>query len=165
MKKSILTLIIAFVAAFTTMAQMASPAATAEGTIDGVKIKIAYSQPSARGRKMIGGVDPYGKVWRTGANETTSIEFSAPVKIEGKSVAAGKYALFTIPGENEWVIIINTGYGKMGAYDYKESEDVIRATVKPTKTSAFVETFNIAVEKTQIVMKWENVQVAVKVSK
>ncbi len=89
MKRSLLTLIVAFVAAYSAAAQVASPPATAEGTIDGVKIKIAYSQPSARGRKMVGGVDPYGKVWRTGANETTSIEFSAPVKIEGKSVAAG----------------------------------------------------------------------------
>ncbi len=63
------------------------------------------------------------------------------------------------------MIIINTGYGKMGAYEYKESEDVIRATVKPTKAPAFIETFNIAVEKTQVVMKWENYQVAFKVSK
>lgn len=164
MKKSINILFLLLATGVTALAQKPSPAATAEGTIDGVKVKIDYSQPSARGRKMVGGVDPYGKVWRTGANETTTIEFSAPVKIEGKDVPAGKYALFTIPGENEWVIIINKGI-KWGAYTYKEEEDVIRATVKPSKASAFVETFNIAVEKDQVAMKWENWQVAFKVKK
>jgi len=144
--------------------KMASPPATAEGIIHGVKVKIEYHKPSARGRKMLGGHDPYDKVWRTGANETTSIEFSGPVKVEGKDVAKGKYALFTIPGENEWTIIINKTI-KWGAFDYKESEDVARATVQATKPDSFVETFNIAIVKDQIVLKWENTQVAFKISK
>ena len=143
---------------------MLSPPATAEGTIDGVKIKIEYHQPSARGRKIIGGLVPYGEVWRTGANETTSIEIVGPAKIEGKELAKGKYALFTIPGENEWVIIINKTI-KWGHYDYKENEDLLRVKVKPAKTESFVETFNIGIDQDQVVLKWENTQVAFKISK
>lgn len=139
-----------------------SPPASAEGTIDGVKIKVDYSAPSAKGRKMLGGIEPYGKVWRTGANETTSIEFSAPVKIEGKDVPKGKYGLYTLPGENEWVIIINKDI-KWGAFDYTDKADVIRVTVKPSKTDSFVETFAIGVDKDQVTIKWENTMVAFKV--
>ncbi|MBY0433198.1 MAG: DUF2911 domain-containing protein [Cyclobacteriaceae bacterium] len=142
--------------------KMPSPPAKAEGTIGAAKITIDYHQPSARGRKMLGGINPYGEVWRTGANATTSFDVSAPVKIEGKDLAAGKYGLYTIPGENEWTIIINKGI-KWGAYDYKQADDVLRVTVKPAKTDSFVETFNIAVEKDQVVLKWENTMVAFKV--
>jgi len=169
MKRSITVFLLLFVAVFASVAQedkskRPSPPASAEGTIDGVKVKVDYSAPSAKGRKMLGGIEAYGKVWRTGANETTTIEFSAPVKVEGKDVPAGKYGLFTIPGENEWVIIINKGI-KWGAYTYKQEEDVIRATVKPSKTTSFVETFNIAVEKNAVTMKWENTQVSFSVKK
>ncbi len=158
--------LLVFATAFGVMAQEkpSSPPAKAEGTIDGVKVTVDYHQPSARGRKIMGGLVPFGEVWRTGANATTSIEFSAPVKIEGKELAAGKYGLFTIPGENEWVIIFNKTI-KWGAYTYKQDEDVLRVSVKPGKTSGFVETFSIAVEKNSVVLKWENTQVAFKVSK
>jgi hypothetical protein len=113
---------------------------------------------------MVGGKDPYGQVWRTGANETTTIEFSGPVKIEGKDVPKGKYALFSIPGETDWVIILNSGI-KWGAFDYKESEDVVRVNVKAEKASTFVETLNIAVEKNDVAITWENFRVAFKVTK
>ena len=139
-----------------------SPPALAEGTIDGVKVKVDYSAPSAKGRKMLGGIEAYGKVWRTGANEATVFETDKPIKIEGQSLAAGKYELFTIPGESEWVIIFQK-YGKQwGAYSYKDSNDVLRIKVKPGKTDAFVETFNISVGKDQVVLKWENTAVAFK---
>jgi len=142
----------------------ASPPAKAEGTIDGVKVTIDYSQPSAKGRKIMGELVPYGKVWRTGANATTSIEFGGDVKIEGKAVPKGKYGLFTIPGENEWTIIINkqaTG----SPFDYSDKQDVVRVNVKPGKTASFVETFTIAVEKNNVVLSWENTSVSAKVSK
>jgi hypothetical protein len=96
-----------------------SPKATVEGKIGAAKVTIVYSQPSARGRKMLGGKDPYGKVWRTGANEATTIEFDKAVKIEGKDVPAGKYALFTIPNEKEWTIILNKEANQMGAFNYR----------------------------------------------
>jgi len=141
-----------------------SPPAVAEGIIDGIKVKIDYSAPSAKGRKMLGGHEKYGDVWRTGANETTSIEIDKDAKIEGVALPKGKYALFTIPGENEWVIIINKTM-KWGHYSYDQKDDVLRVKVKPGKTPAFVETFNIAVEKDQVVLKWENTSVPFKITK
>ncbi len=139
-----------------------SPAAKAEGKIGAANITINYSAPSVRGRKIFGDLEQYGKVWRTGANGSTSIEFSAPVKIEGKDLAAGKYALFSIPGENEWTIIFNKTI-KWGAFSYKQGEDVLRVTVKPAKTAALVETLQIAIEGEQVVIQWENTKVAFKV--
>jgi hypothetical protein len=165
MRKVMLFVALVSLVAFVSKAQEkpASPPATAEGTIDGAKITINYSAPSARGRKMIGEKDPYGKVWRTGANKATTFEVSKNVKIEGKDLPAGKYALFTIPGETEWVIIFSKNPNQSGAFDYNEKEDALRVTVKSTKTTQFVETFNIAVEKDKVTMKWENFAVSFKV--
>lgn len=140
-----------------------SPQATVEGKIGAANVKIVYCQPSARGRKMLGGKEPYGQVWRTGANEATTIEFDKPVKIEGKDVPAGKYSLFTIPGETEWTIILNKEPKQWGAYKYNEKDDLMRVKVKPTKTESFVETFNIALGKDEVQLKWENTAVAFKV--
>jgi len=137
-----------------------SPPAKAEGLSDGVKVVIDYSKPSAKGRKMLGGKEPFGKVWRTGANEATTFEVDKNVKIEGKELPKGKYSLFTIPGETEWTIIFNKTVEQMGAYDYKEAEDALRVTVKSGKTDKFVETFNISVEGNRVVLRWENTQVA-----
>lgn len=137
----------------------ASPRSKSEGTIDGVHINIDYHRPSARGRKIMGGLVPYGKVWRTGANKTTSIKLSAPVKIEDKEVPKGKYALFTIPGETEWIIIINKQI-KWGAYSYDEKYDVARVSVKPVATDPFVETFTITQANNQVILWWENTKVA-----
>jgi hypothetical protein len=141
----------------------ASPKAEANGTVGPAKVNIVYCQPSARGRKIMGGLVPYGEVWRTGANEATTIEFDKAVKIEGKDLPAGKYALFTIPGENEWTIIFNKGTKQWGAYNYKKDEDVLRVNVKPAKSSKFVETFTITPEKDQVKLEWENTAVAFKV--
>ncbi|MFM8347146.1 MAG: DUF2911 domain-containing protein [Bacteroidota bacterium] len=142
----------------------ASPPAKAEGTIDGVKVMVMYSQPSARGRKIMGELVPYKKVWRTGANATTSIVFTGDVMIGDKKVSQGKYGLYTIPGETEWTIMINKAI-KWGADDYNQSEDVARVTVPVSKTAAFVEAFTISIENNQVVLKWENTQVSFKVTK
>jgi len=169
MKKqfSLSLLLIAFFCSITLMAQekedkskRPSPPAKAEGVADGAKIAIDYSKPSAKGRKMLGGNEPFGKVWRTGANEATTFEVDKNVKIEGKELAKGKYALFTIPGESEWTIIFNKTANQWGAYDYKEADDALRVTVKPGKTDKFVETFSISVEGNKVVLRWENTQVA-----
>ena len=141
----------------------ASPKETVSETVGGAKTTIVYCKPSARGRKIMGGLVPYGQVWRTGANEATTITFDKPVKIEGKELAAGTYGLFTIPGENEWTIIFNKESQQWGAYNYKESEDALRVKVKPSKTDSFVETFTIIPEKNQVSLKWENTAVAFQV--
>jgi hypothetical protein len=142
-----------------------SPKETVKGTIDGANVEIVYCRPSARGRKMLGEKEPYGKVWRTGANAATTITFDKAVTIEGKALEAGTYALFTIPNENEWVIIFNKKTDQWGAYDYDKhkDKDALRVTVKPGKTKEFVETFTIAVDKDQVGLQWENTAVAFKV--
>jgi hypothetical protein len=140
-----------------------SPKETLTATVGGAKTTIVYCRPSSRGRKMIGGNEPYGTVWRTGANEATTIEFSKNVKIEGKELPAGKYALFTIPNEKEWTIIFNKENDQWGAYNYRESKDALRVKVKAAKPTEFVETFTISPETDKIILKWENTQVEFKV--
>lgn len=144
-------------------AKRTSPKAEASGTVGGAKVNIVYCRPSADKRQIMGGLVPYGEVWRTGANRATTIEFDKPVKIEGKALAAGKYALFTIPNENEWIIILNEDFNQQGAYNYDQKKDVLRVTVKPKKTDQFVETFTITTEKDMVNMQWENTAVGFKV--
>jgi Protein of unknown function (DUF2911) len=164
-KKTGSIFLILFLLSLTSFAQkMASPPAKAEGTIDGVGVKIDYHQPAAKGRKIMGSLVPFGEVWRTGANGTTTIEFAVDAKVEGKAVAKGKYGLYTIPGETEWTIIINKGI-KWGAYDYTDKDDVIRVKVKAAKAAAFVESFTIAIDGSNIVLSWENTSVSFKVAK
>lgn len=160
MKKTIkfYFLAIAVLVSFVTMAQK-SPPATVEGKGGAASLTIKYSQPSAKGRKIMGDLVPFDKVWRTGADNSTSIIISAPVKVEGKDLAAGTYAIFTIPGEKEWTIIFNKTIA-WGHYSYKEADDVLRVKVKSTKTDSFVETFNISIANDQVILKWENTQVA-----
>ncbi|MDL5047996.1 DUF2911 domain-containing protein [Oscillatoria amoena NRMC-F 0135] len=170
MKKTILLTV--FMAALTVVAfsqdksKRPSPPAVAEGTIDGVKIKVDYSQPAAKGRKVMGGLVPYGEVWRTGANEATVIEFDKDVKIEGQALAAGKYTLFTIPGESEWTVIFNKKIGQWGSYDYNKNkdQDALQVKVKSGKAD-MTESFTISVGKDVVTMKWENTSVSFKVSK
>jgi hypothetical protein len=140
-----------------------SPKETVKGKAGAADVEIVYSRPSSRGRTMIGGNEPYGEVWRTGANEATTIQFDKAVKIEGKDLAAGKYALFTIPGEKEWTIIFNKDHKQWGAYNYKKEDDVLRVTVPARKPKSFVETFTISVDNNEITLAWENSEVSFKV--
>jgi hypothetical protein len=147
---------------FAAMAQekALSPLETVNAKIDGVQTTIVYCRPSARGRTMIGGNEPFGEVWRTGANAATTITFDKNVKIEGKDLPAGKYSLFTIPEKNEWTIIFNSVHTQWGAYDYDKSKDVLRVTAKVEKPKAFVETFTISTDNNKVTLAWENYQVA-----
>lgn len=112
----------------------ASPPAKVEQKVGDATIVIDYSQPSMKGREIYGGLVPYGKVWRTGANEATTFETDKDIMIEGKKLPAGKYALLTIPGEDEWTIIFNEKHEQWGAYDYDKSKDVLRVKAKPVET-------------------------------
>ena len=108
-----------------------SPTATFSQKVGLTEVSINYSRPSKKGRAVFGDLIPYGKLWRTGANNATKFTFSDDVKIDGKDLPAGTYALFTIPGDNEWTIIFNKNFNQGGTADYKESEDALRVTVKP----------------------------------
>ena len=107
------------------------------------KITVKYSRPDLKGRKVFGEMEPYGTVWRTGANGATTINFTEDVKIEGQAVPAGEYAVFTIPGKDEWTVILNKNTKQWGAYDYKDSEDFLRVKVKPVVLKDKAETFTI----------------------
>ncbi len=121
----------------------ASPACTLKQRVGTTDIEIVYSRPSAKGRQIFGNVVPFGAVWRTGANNATKITFSMAVKLNGAEIAAGSYALYTIPGENEWTIIINKGVGKSGT-QYDEKDDVVRFKTAPVKLpDTAIETFTI----------------------
>ncbi len=122
----------------------ASPACTLKQRVGLTDIEIVYSRPGVKGRTIFGGIVPYGQVWRTGANQATKITFSTPVKMEGHEIPAGTYALFTIPGENEWTIIISKNTNQWGAFQYNEKDDFVRVKVTPaTLTDTSVETFVI----------------------
>ena len=144
--------------------QRQSPPAQASETIgSGAVITIDYSQPSVKGRKIGSEIAPYGKVWRTGANEATVFEISKDVKVEGKTLAAGKYGLYSVPGEKEWVIIFNKTWKQWGT-QYTEADDALRLTVKADNTSSFTEKLTFAVAKNgKVSLMWGDVQVDFKV--
>lgn len=131
-----------------------SPAAQVTASINGNTLTIDYHQPSVKGREIWGGLVPYGKVWRAGANETTSFSLSADAKINDKWVAAGKYAFFVIPNEKEWTIILNKTI-KWGAFSYKQEEDVLRFSVPVEQLEESTEklTYSIS-EKGQVSLRW-----------
>lgn len=142
-----------------------SPPAVEKETINGgTTVTIDYSQPSVKGREIGKDIAPYGQVWRTGANEPTTIEVSKDVKIEGQALPAGKYSLWTIPGADEWVVIINkktTGWGTQ----YDESQDLLRVKVKPGKSKSFTEKMTFDVSKSgQVSLLWGNEKVDFKLN-
>jgi len=142
----------------TDKAQRPSPSAQAKAMVNGKTITIDYSQPAVKGRKIWGELVPYGQVWRTGANETTAFEVSDAVMVEGKKLAKGRYALFTIPGEKEWTIVFNKTIA-WGEYSYKEAEDVLRVKVPSKASAALNERFTINISDQGVVsLLWENLQ-------
>lgn len=125
-------------------------------------ITINYSAPSKRGRAVMGSLVPYGKVWRTGANAATMLTTNTDLMIGSLHVPAGKYTLFTIPGEKEWTLIVNKQTGQWGtSYDAKQDLGRVKMTVKRLKTA--VEQFAIAIDPKTLTLSWENVQASVPV--
>jgi Protein of unknown function (DUF2911) len=121
----------------------ASPACTLKQRVGLTDIEIVYSRPGVKNRTIFGGIVPYGQVWRTGANSATKVTFSTPVKLNGTEIPAGTYALFTIPGEDEWTIIINKGASQWGAFQYDEKADLARFKVTPMQLAEQIETFTV----------------------
>lgn len=130
------------------------------------KITITYSRPNVKGRKIFGGINPYGQVWRTGANSATTITFSEKVVVEGNKVPAGTYALFSIPEENSWTIILNKTAKQWGAYSYKQADDLLRFKVKPIEVKEKRETFtmqfaNSTTKTTDLYIVWDHTAVPI----
>ena len=169
--KHILTGISVMALALTSLAQQdkskrPSPPGTAQVTLGGKKITIEYSRPFLKGRKAVGGeLVPYGKVWRTGANEATSLTTEIDLNIGGANVPAGKYTLYTLPAEDGWKLIISKQTGQWGTV-YDEKQDLVRIDMKTTQLSAPVEQFTILLEPVnpalaQLSLEWETTQVSV----
>jgi hypothetical protein len=136
-----------------------SPPATATVTLNGKEVSIAYSRPSIRGRKIIGGLVPYGEVWRTGANEATTLKTDVNLLMGGVKVPAGTYTLYSLPTESGWKLIVNKQTGQWGT-EYDASKDLARIDLVKSTLSAPVETFTIAFDKksaasAELVLTWE----------
>jgi Protein of unknown function (DUF2911) len=146
--------------------QRPSPPANAECKFpDGKTIKVDYSSPRMRGRKIFGGLEPYGKVWRTGANEATSFVTDADLTVSGKEVPAGSYTIFTIPNPDKWTLIINKKTGEWGIPYKYEADELARLDMQVSKTPAPVENFTIAFDQMgdacNMRLDWENTRSAV----
>ena len=133
------------------------------------KITLTYSRPNVKGRKMLGGMEPYGKVWHTGANAATVIKFTDDVTLEGHKVAAGEYGLFSIPNADQWTIILSKTPNQWGAYSYKEADDYLRFDVKPKKLADKVETFtmqfaNVYPTTAELHLMWEHTALAIHIT-
>ena len=132
-------------------------------------VRIDYSRPSMRGRVIFGDLVPFNELWRTGANECTTISFSENVFIDEKKVPAGKYSLFTIPSEKRWTIILNRDYNLWGTNGYNSQKDLIRFDVVPELVAEHVETFtiipgDITYATTKLIIEWENTRVSFLIS-
>ncbi len=132
-------------------------------------VRVIYSRPQKKDRDIFGSKVPYGKVWRTGANEAAEIKFYKSVTIGGKKLKAGTYSLFTIPGEKEWTVIINSDLDYWGAYSYKQENDLLRTTVKSKKLEGAVEAFTIQFagdggNKAVMKLAWDHTLVEVPIS-
>jgi len=131
-------------------------------------ISINYSRPLVNKRQIWGKLVPYGQVWRAGANENTTIEFTDPVTVEGKQLAKGVYGLHMIPGENDWTVIFSKTATAWGSFSYKEDEDALRVSVKP-QSSEFHEALaydfdEVTPDSTLVSMRWEKVAVPFRIS-
>jgi hypothetical protein len=145
-----------------------SPACTLKQHVGLTDIEIDYSRPGVKGRDIFGGLIPYGKVWRTGANQATKIIFSTPVKLNGTEIPAGTYAFLTIPDKDQWTIIINKGAEQWGAYKYDEKADVARIKATPVKINRSIETFVINIDdikddSASMNLLWDKTKVPIKV--
>ena len=118
-------------------------------------VRVTYGRPQMKGRVVFGELVPYGKVWRTGANEASEFNVYEDITIGGKSLKAGTYALFSIPGENEWTIIFNSDLDHWGAYSYNEAYDVLRVSAAVSHNTESVEAFSIQFDDHTMRMAWD----------
>ena len=145
-----------------------SPPQTSTGKVGGATVTINYSSPSVKGRKIFGDLVPYDKVWRAGANEATIFETDKAIKVEGKSLPAGKYSLYALPGEKEWTFYFNSEVGQWGIKRTGEttkdaSKDVLSVKAKPAKSASLTEKLAYEVTPKGFVLRWENIEIPVSI--
>ena len=141
------------------------PASTQCKFPNGQTIIVDYSSPRAKGRKIFGGLVPYGEVWRTGANEATTFATTTNLSVEGKDIPPGDYTIFTVPEQSKWTLIINKHTGEWGIPYHYESEELARVPMQASTTSAPVENFTISFDQSgggcTLQVSWENTQASV----
>ncbi len=146
-----------------------SPTQTIKQDFGLSSIELSYSRPGKKGRKIFGDLVPYGKVWRTGANDATTLSFGEEVMIGGTKIPPGKYGLLTIPGKDNWTLIISKQTDVTSPNDYKQESDIVRVTAKPTSMDETVETFtmqfaNLKPGTCDLLVRWDNTTVALPIS-
>jgi tetratricopeptide (TPR) repeat protein len=170
--KAIKCLLAAALIAIPASAQLKLPAvsqhAVVSQTIGLTDITITYSRPGVKGRQIFGGLVPYGKVWRTGANQATQFAVTTDVDIEGKKLPAGTYSLHTIPGPDHWTVIFNKDAGQWGSFNYDEAKDALRVTVKPEKAAHSAEWLEfhfpkISTDSATLMIRWADVALPIKI--
>ena len=165
-----LGLMAALGSAQTKKAARPSPAAKASCALaDGKTITVDYSSPRAKGRKIYGGLVPYGEVWRTGANEATAFVTTADVMVGGTHVPAGSYTIFTIPNKDKWTLVISKKTGEWGTNYPGPENDLARIEMKASALPAAAENFTIAFDKTSggctLRIDWETTRASVEIGK
>ena len=143
-----------------------SPTAIVTMQYEDSYLKITYCQPHKRDRAIFGELVPFGQVWRTGANEATEITITGDILVGKDTLKAGTYSIFTIPEEDNWIVIFNNELGQWGSYNYLESSDVLRIRVPVQQLNhvtweAFTITFEQANDKADMVMLWDKTKVAI----
>ena len=167
-RSALLVALVTITLASVACAQKPSPPGEASVAFaDGKTITIQYSRPSMRGREIFGGLVPYDKVWRTGANAATSLKTDVDLNIGGANVPAGSYTLYTLPGANAWKLIINKQTGQWGT-EYNQSQDLARVDMKVAQRSAPLEQFTISFDKSgadsaTLKLEWANTVASVDV--
>ena len=161
--KSLLFFAAAFAATLSVSAQPSHPNSPHD-TVETKDIKVTYGRPYKKDRVIFGGLEKYGKVWRTGADEATAITFKKDGKFGDQKVKAGTYTLFTIPNENEWTIILNSQLGQWGAFSYEKNKDkdVLKFNVPVKKLDQPVEQNTIRLIKDKsMIIEWDQTQVVI----
>ncbi|HMW66345.1 MAG TPA: DUF2911 domain-containing protein [Chitinophagaceae bacterium] len=146
-----------------------SPTQTVKQNFGLSSIELSYSRPGVKGRKIFGDLVPYGNVWRTGANQATTLTFGDEVTIGGVKIKAGKYGLLTIPEKKSWTIIISKQTGVTSPADYKQDQDVVRVDAKTNATGDAIETFtiefaNVKPNTCDLEIKWDKTSVSLPIS-
>lgn len=153
-------------------ARLSPTAITATKLGDGTYVKVVYSAPRRRDpetgepRQIFGGLVPYGQVWRLGANEATEITTTGDISLAGNKIPAGTYALFAVPGEDKWTIVVNKDLGQWGAYSYNEKQDLLRFDVPASRSEDTYEAFTMAFDENgqHLNIMWDQTKVAIPVA-
>ena len=147
----------------TAQKKKASPAEMSKANINGATVAINYSSPAVNNRVIWGELVPFGKVWRAGANEATTIETDKELTIEGQKLPAGKYAIFVIPEKNEVTVLFNKVWKQWGSNSYDAAQDMIKVKVKPAARGEKAERLLYTIGSNEIVLSWDNWNIPIKV--